>query len=685
MPALSQLKTPGVYVDEVSLLPPSVVQVATAVPAFIGYTEIAENGQGQDLTLEPTEIASMADFRAYFGGAPPVEIKTLDLDLNMNVKSVKFEKQLYLHDSLRLYFGNGGGRCYLISIGDFTAGANLSRAQFEEGLKALETEDDPTLILFPDAVSLDASDLFDLQKTALAQCQRLKDRFVICDLEKGKPIREAAESFRGGIGMNALSYGAAYGPYLEARLDHNITYRNLEGKLTFSGQRIDLSRLLDEGDKDAEAALTALKGAMADVNALAEIATDEGLAGDLAGDLTAKFQTLSNALTAALLTARGTPDEQNTAAAVTATGNLLDHLYARLNAFADVPAAPASVLTDKEGFVAHDLRDAIKNVLRRRLLDFNKLVVGGAARIDAGADLAAKFTARQWTAAEWDDGGSAFDPALAGDEASYPADTGALADEPLRLAQIENMEFLADEVQELFGFIHSTIVGTSAQAEAIEATYHAALLESAPPLRNIITATTRQETVVPPSGAIAGLYASVDALQGVHTAPANRSLGGGIIAPVEKITDAEQETLNVHESGKSINAIRSFVNRGVLVWGARTLDGNSNEWRYVNVRRFFMMVEESAKKASARFVFSRNTRSTWVRVKAMLENFLRTQFEAGALMGSVPEEAFFVKVGVPDTMSEIDRLEGRMIVEIGLAVARPAEFIVLRFSHHLPS
>ena len=134
-------------------------------------------------------------------------------------------------------------------------------------------------------------------------------------------------------------------------------------------------------------------------------------------------------------------------------------------------------------------------------------------------------------------------------------------------------------------------------------------------------------------------------------------------------------------AGKSINAIRAFTGKGTLVWGARTLDGNSAEWKYVSVRRFYNMVEESVKKATEGFVFEANDANTWVKVRAMIENFLILQWKAGALAGAKPEQAFYVKIGLGSTMSADDILNGRMIVEIGMAVVRPAEFIVLRFSH----
>jgi phage tail sheath protein FI len=132
-----------------------------------------------------------------------------------------------------------------------------------------------------------------------------------------------------------------------------------------------------------------------------------------------------------------------------------------------------------------------------------------------------------------------------------------------------------------------------------------------------------------------------------------------------------------------VNAIRKFSGKGTIVWGARTLAGNDNEWRYINVRRFYNMVEESTKKASEQFVFEPNDGSTWAKVRGMIENFLILQWRAGALQGAVPEDAFFVKVGLGETMTALDILEGRMIVEIGMAVVRPAEFIILKFSHKM--
>lgn len=203
-------------------------------------------------------------------------------------------------------------------------------------------------------------------------------------------------------------------------------------------------------------------------------------------------------------------------------------------------------------------------------------------------------------------------------------------------------------------------------------------------LYNLIVAELNKSLVeLYPSSSMAGVYARVDNNRGVWKAPANVGLRR-VKAPSVLITDSEQEILNVDSvSGKSINAIREFTGRGLLVWGARTLDGNSNEWRYVNVRRLFLFIEQSTKNASQFVVFDSNTATTWGRVKGMISNFLTGIWQEGGLVGATAQDAFFVKVGLGETMTQQDVLEGRMIVEIGLAASRPAEFIILRFSHFI--
>jgi hypothetical protein len=215
----------------------------------------------------------------------------------------------------------------------------------------------------------------------------------------------------------------------------------------------------------------------------------------------------------------------------------------------------------------------------------------------------------------------------------------------------------------------------------------AALKSGSPNSNPLIYANVRNElasfsVTLPPAAALAGIYSTVDRTRGVWKSPANESLAS-VRELTVRIDQDLNDTMNVDPSGKSINVLRFFAGKGFLVWGARTLAGNDNEWRYVSVRRFFNMVEESTRKATEPFVFEPNDAGTWVKVKAMIENCLVVQWRDGALAGAKPEDAFYVKVGLGTTMTAQDILEGRLIVEIGMAVVRPAEFIVLRFSHKM--
>src|SRR5262245_3025380 len=186
---------------------------------------------------------------------------------------------------------------------------------------------------------------------------------------------------------------------------------------------------------------------------------------------------------------------------------------------------------------------------------------------------------------------------------------------------------------------------------------------------------------LPPAAAMAGIYAAVDNSRGVWKAPANVSVAA-VIQPTIAFTNVEQDQMNVDvTAGKSVNAIRPFLGKGTLVWGARTLAGNDNEWRYINVRRLFIFVEESVANACAQSGFEANDAHTGVQVQGMIENCLTTLWRAGALQGAKPEHAFYVAVGLNKSMTALDILEGRMIVEVGMAAVRPAEFIILRFSH----
>lgn len=470
-------KTPGVYVEEISKLPPSVAQVETAIPAFIAYTEKAIDENGKVITTFPyvARIKSFADYVERFGGAadiystnPAVTVTSGVIALAAPSTSQRFK----LFYALQIYFANGGGPCYICAAETYASASFSNEKQLSDGLAAIGKEDEPTILVFPDAsgfANAQMANFYNLHKNALSQCANLGDRVALIDIYSDTGAHDFSSKeaeFRSNIGSNNLKYGIANYPYLKTTMVFEFRENAMQ----------------------------------VDVDGTTK---------------TLKLETTT----------------------------------------------PNTALTDAEAATS---------------------------------------------------------------------------------------------------VFHSN-----------NESYH-----------NIIKELNKQYIVLMPSAAVAGIYAFVDSTRGVWKAPANVSITM-VKELMSDIDDADQGDMNIHVSGKSVNAIRKFTNKGTMLWGARTLAGNDNEWKYVPVRRFFNMVEESVKKASIQFVFEPNDANTWVKVRAMIENFLTLQWRAGALAGASPEDAFFVRVGLGETMTAVDVLEGRMNVEIGMAVVRPAEFIILKFSHKM--
>ena len=213
-------------------------------------------------------------------------------------------------------------------------------------------------------------------------------------------------------------------------------------------------------------------------------------------------------------------------------------------------------------------------------------------------------------------------------------------------------------------------------------TLHQKLLAKVPLYKDIMKDVVAKINLLPPSGAMAGIISMIDGEIGVHQSPANVSLGS-VVSPAVSLTTKDQADLNLPLDGKAVNAIRAFPGKGVLVWGARTLDGNSQDWRYISVRRTVIMIEQSLKIAAGAYVFEPNVANTWVAVKGMMNNFLKDQWKAGALAGASPEDAYRVDIGLGVTMTPTDILNGIMKVSVKLAVTRPAEFIVITFQQQM--
>lgn len=189
--------------------------------------------------------------------------------------------------------------------------------------------------------------------------------------------------------------------------------------------------------------------------------------------------------------------------------------------------------------------------------------------------------------------------------------------------------------------------------------------------------------ILPPSAAVAGIYAHVDRQFGIWKAPVNVSLLA-VQQPCTLMDERTQSILNADNSGEiTINSIRLFRGKGTRLWGARTMQGKDPDWRYVSVRRLGILIERSIKPALQPFIFEANDQQVWDRVKAMIENWLHLLWRQGALQGQKPEEAYFVQVGLGRSMTAQDILAGHLKVTLGFAPIRPAEFIMVTFEQTL--
>ena len=502
-------KTPGVYIEEINAFPNSVVEVPTAIPAFIGYTEKALRGQ-TDLTLKPTRITSFAEYQMYFGGAPsPSYTYNPKPKPGEQIFTAVATSRFLLFDGMKLYFDNGGGPCWVVSIGGYLKdGKAVTKTadDFSYALAPLAKEQEPTMLVSPDAVLLSSADWATFSNLCINQCIELQSRVTIVDVYDGYKARDfdpktdvisgSDSGIRTKIIPDKPSYAMAYYPWVNTSVVEasSITFLTVA-----EGSRKDIAKAVTEDP------------------ALVNMASD-------------KIKTLT---------------------------------------------AP---LSDK-----------------------------------------------------------------------YPPPT------------------------------------TPAEQQKQDAKVLAAnnsLLSLSPVYKTLMTHLAEQVNLMPPAAAMAGVYARTDQNFGVFKAPANTGIVS-VVSPAVVISNEEQEDLNVPLDGKAINAIRSFIGRGVLVWGARTLDGNSQDWRYVNVRRTMIMLEQSIKAACEAYVFAENTDSTWLLVKTMIDNFLNNQWKAGALAGVKPEDAYDVSVGLGSTMTPVDILDGYMRVTVRVAVVRPAEFIVITFQQKM--
>jgi phage tail sheath protein FI len=695
-------KTPNVYVEEITKLPPSVAEVDTAVPAFVGYTEKAKRYVDDDLIKIPTRIKSLLEYQQYFGAGPSYSKIHVQLDVNsmVDTTATTVTNSIYnLYESMRLFFDNGGGVCYICSAGKYSTGDNdAARAtKLTDALAEVKKFDEPTILLFPDAVNIqntgapDWDKIAGIQQAALKQCGDLGDRFAVLDVpeDSTKTVDENADMFRSKIGMNNLKYGAAYAPFVKTIYDKTFRLEDIMKNLFDSGSNpLDLKSLFSDGDKDSNGTpikqkLDDFKNTYTDNDAInARLALFSGETVDDTFDST-KLDSTYQGFVNDFNTAAGNPARLNALQAAfefvyecftQLEGLVVDHSAANktdTSTGANNITKPirtsvitnTSLKTSIEGLLGTNLKTSLQTFAN---LDFEAYrSVAPVPDISSNANDLPAIDFTLFTDAAWQP--------VAGSDAGLISGGDLTAKGSAAFFQLNK----------LFQTVKAGLNSAISIGNSFEQATEDALTPDLPIYNSILSVLNTKVNTLPPSGAVAGIYASVDRNRGVWKAPANVSINS-VSDVSELIDDTTQDGLNVDaNAGKSINAIRAFYGKGILVWGARTLAGNDNEWRYVPVRRFFSFVEESCKKSTSWCVFEPNDANTWARIRGQIDNFLNNQWRLGALAGAKPEQAFYVNCGLGITMTAQDILNGYLIVEVGMAAVRPAEFVVLRFSHML--
>lgn len=616
-------KTPGVYIEEKNAFPNSAVPVATAVPAFIGYTEKAIRDK-KDIENVPTRISSFGEYLMYFGEGPKITY-TIAPDENKNniyKLTVKAETQFLMFNCLKSFFANGGSDCYIVSVGDYSSTKAKSDFSGEKvnnagekillGITALKRYPEPTMLVIPDAVLLEQADCFSLQQDMLIHCgQDMRSRVAILDVFNGFKKREPGASddvvdvFRDGVGNNFLDFGAAYYPWVHTTITgaEAVDFTNIDAASE--------TAFIDILNKDVD-----------------QTVADGSLNVDRATEIKSQFANIPAARTHA--------SQHDFYDAV-------DKLFKKLER---AEAAKAEVEALEDGVAPSQILEKIQ-----------------AAGL---ADFTTAFTFPTRSVSATPTGGDARE------EKSFSTPT---------------LVITTDTKANAITGLTAAITARSEAEEILKdkigvKTLHQTLLAIVPLYKSILTSLREKLNLLPPSAAMAGIYSMVDNTVGVFQSPANISIGS-VVAPSVNLTNGEQEDLNIPLNGKAVNAIRTFPGKGVLVWGARTLDGNSQDWRYISVRRTMIFIEQSIKIAAEAYVFEPNTALTWTNLKALVTNFLTNVWQQGALAGATVEDAFSVDIGLGVTMTPVDILDGNMKMTVKVAATRPAEFIVITFQQQM--
>lgn len=614
---MSPMKTPGVYIPEKNTIPNSVIEAATAVPAFIGYTEKASNGE-TTLTNIPFKINSLAEYEKHFGGAPKTkfslkeETKDNDNSSSITTDLKKYSNQTFLNN------------IKISTLNDFLRTAVQAQTEWENA----------------------ADEKIEMLKKSYAEKYENAVNHISEYLHSVGIFTDALKSFT----------------IESASVDNSISFQISDIKATLvapAKKATDLSKQID----NLIASLKEYNFTSFDDKQYSIQRSDHYT---LYYNL--QFFFANGGGPSYIVSVGGYDKELNRDTMINAIDTLLQEREPTM------VIIPESVnLSEQECYdVQNSAADHCGNIQNR--ITIMNVYNGYKDRKDPSGDAIATFREKTVT------------PFLNYSTAYYPwLNTSIVSEKDISFENIVEKDIAvlqallilsAPDLDSDITRINS--VTSTKDSKAINET----LFNQHPLYSRMIKEMTCQINLLPPAAAMAGIYTLTDNTREVWKAPANIALSN-VISTAVNISNIQQEDLNAPLDGKAMNAIRSFAGEGILVWGARTLDANSLDWKYINVRRTMIMLEESIKNTFKTFIFEPNTVTTWVFINSMIRNFLTGIWKRGGLAGPNPDEAFSVHIGLGDTMNPEDILEGIMRLTVCVAIIRPAEFIEITFQQQM--
>lgn len=614
------MKTPGVYITELDAFGNAVVPVPTAVPAFIGYTG-QTSYNGKSLLNKAVKVTSLAEFLAIFGTEPP-EVKFTVTASYLPEYVAALEQEVTNSKAVSDAAAKAvkdAGANPPKELTDAAAAADTANKALAAELKTVQA--DPKIKALSDAKAALPTD-----GTTPATDAQLK---AVADAQKAlDDLVHTAEFISGGIAYDVAPSSINYRMYSAIK----FFYENGGGT----------SYIMSIGSYDySKKAITDTDGFMSAITLLEKEMEPTML---VIPDLVEIKDPTANP-------ASNLADYYKNAYSL--QGAMINHCGKMMNrvAILDVPGGFTEPMVGKTS--VEYFRDAV-------------------------TPLDPKFNSYAAVYYPW-----LHTTVIQTSEVSYKNFDKASYANILKMLKTEFTDkngVFNTKMDPIVGVFDST---KTPAPNSLQFEKSNTILQNLSKSYQMLTgAIIAQMNLMGPSAAMAGIYTSVDNNEGVWVAPANVGVQS-TVAPSIKIDHQTQEDLNVPIDGKSISAIRAFTGRGNLVWGARTLDGNSNDWRYINVRRTLIFIEQSVKEAAKAYVFAPNDASTWVNVQSMISNFLNDLWKQGGLVGPKASDAFSVSVGIGSTMTGEDILLGIMRVAVKVAVSHPAEFISITFQQEM--